>query len=585
MKKRQSIWKWMLVAALLLSCIGNAGQAAADEAAGSTITLHQFSVLEWNGKRTYVGRDLYLLEDNVMYLSPKAFSEVFGMKYNYDKGKKLLTLTDDQHAYELTVGSKQAKADGEAITIKHALESIDGKIGVPLSFGASIRQAQLKPVDYFEGMYTDPIAAEDSLRAAYEKVSGPYDKAYSAYEKAYNAYESAVNQNLYYVQGDIAGFDPIHMMGTSEAQSSHVMAELFNQTNIVVQNPDKSKISNNRYSGYHYFVKTGTGHNFLGEPVSIYYFGAPSASIQKNINAKKSVLAKAEAALRTQNKPHDTAVSNWVQAVKSHYKKKGASNPKVLGQMATHLYVLYLDTGAYKFDDEAKAIAKSLEKSSQHTYWLVRAVFDEGDFRDRFEYFYKQNKGEAMSLIYKPEQFKAGAEMLYNMKLYDDALPMANEAKQGGQKVDKLLEKLKVQLAKASEEKAKQDADAALAAKVAAEMPAYTAWESEYKALLAQFKTDYTKKYGNLEALQSLTFEQSDAQAQEIKTKYSEPLAKLKKDMGTFQYVDIQAAKDSISSFEQTISYVSSGAPEVNLSLSKQTLHNALINMGLTSAM
>ncbi len=67
--------------------------------------------------------------------------------------------------------------------------------------------------------------------------------------------------------------------------------------------------------------------------------------------------------------------------------------------------------------------------------------------------------------------------------------------------------------------------------------------------------------------------------------KYSEPLAKLKKDMGTFQYVDIQAAKDSISSFEQTIGYVSSGAPEVNLSLSKQTLHNALINMGLTSAM
>lgn len=534
---RKRLWTWLLVITLLLTGIGSSVVPAhAAAAAGASMKLYDYSLLEWNGKRVFLGRHYVETSTDGLYVGLKPFTDIFGFQADWNKTSKTLTLKNEAHTFTFTANSKQGKMDGAALPMPEAVLFEKGNVAVPLSYGAILNDAKLQLINHLDKVIVAGIPNEDSYSKAYDKVSGPYHQMYSTYEKAYAAYEAALNDKLYYVQGYIDQRSPLYIIGSSYAEGSHTLAN-SSTAGIIVQNPDKSGYSQNGYAGYHYYIRTEKKKNIFGELIDVYVFGAPTAAMQKNINDKKSAYTKADANLRKSNKEFDKVVNNWVNAVKKHYKGSGKPNdPNTLAAMAIHLHALYMDTGAYAFDDEAKAVLAVLKNTSESTYWGVRNVFDEGDFRERFQYFLKKDENEALSIAYTPEQYKAAAEILYSKKNYPAAKLAAEEAQALGANMKQMLAELN-KLAAADKEQEQ-----------------FKTWQQSYATLMKQFEAELSKYKPEKDGEEGASAPQ--ANKEEIEAQFSKPLAKLKAELAGLKSVYKHYEETSIMDFESAIRYL-----------------------------
>ncbi|MGG4196671.1 stalk domain-containing protein [Paenibacillus jamilae] len=536
---RKRIWTWLLVVSLLLTGIGSSIQPAYAAAASSTVgtmKLYDYSLLEWNGKREFLGRHYVETSTDGLYLGLKPFTDIFGFQADWNKTSKTLTLKNQEHTFVFTANSKQGKVDGAALPLPEAVLFEKGGVAVPLSYGALLNNVKLELVNQLDKVHVAAIPNEDAYSNAYDKVSGPYHQMYSTYEKTLAAYELALNDKLYYVQGYIDQRTPLYVIGSSTAEGNHTLAN-SSTAGMIIQNPDKSGYSQNGYAGYHYYLRTEKKKNIFGETIDVYVFGAPTAAMQKNITAKKNAYTKADANLRKSNKQFDSVVNNWINAVKKHYKGAGKPNdPNTLAAMAIHLKALYMDTGAYAFDDEAKSVLAVLKKTSESTHWGVRNVFDEGDFRERFQYFLKKDVNVALSIAHTPEQYKAAAEILYNKKNYSVAKLAADEAQALGANMKQMLTELNKL---AAEDK---------------EQEQFKAWQQSYVALMKKFEAELAKYNPEKNGEEGASAPQ--ANKEEIDAQFSKPLAKLKTELAALKSVEKNHEEASLTSFEGAIRYL-----------------------------
>ncbi|MDK8180011.1 stalk domain-containing protein [Paenibacillus sp. UMB4589-SE434] len=584
--KKSRLCTLILAISLLISSIGVTGQASAaiNTNTKGTLSIYEYHVVEWNGNRNYVNEAIQWSEVNKeWYITAQSFAKIFNLSFAYDKAGKVITFKDKNHTYQLILGSKMIKVDGAENTIKTPSETLEGQVSVPLSLATSLFQASV----YFNNYFTEELTMyelpnEAAYSNAYNKVSAPYDQVYAQYSKAFDAFEQAKNQNLYFVQGSVVSPNKVQLWGTTESQSSHIFAELSSEGNIVVQNPDRSKMTNNYYSGgYHYYIKAGTGHDMYGRPVSIYYFGPASAAQQKNINNKKAALTQAEAKLQSVGKSYDTAVNNWIKAVKDMYKKKGSFNdPKILGKMAMHLKYMSVFTGSIKMEQEAESVANILYNLDKRTYWLVKTSFNGDDFRERFTALYDIDKALALSIVGSPEQYKAAAEITYDKRSYVDSLTLANIAKSSGLKMDNLIVKINKKLDETAAQLAEKQAETEFQANIQEEMPKYKEWEQEYLTILKKFKQDYVSKHGNAQYFDQLSWEEQNALITDMNAQYAVPVEKLRERLESFQYVNTEEPLQSIVSLRHVFGDLSTYSTEAR-TLAHVKMINALTPMGL----
>ncbi|WP_028546493.1 stalk domain-containing protein [Paenibacillus taiwanensis] len=585
--KKSRLWTLMLAISILISSIGATGQASAAVSTNSkgTLSIYEYRVAEWNGKRGYMDGVLKWSETNkVWYMTAQSFAKLFDLSFSYDKAGKVITFKDDNHVYQLSVGSKTVKMDNTEKTINTPSEAIEGQVSVPLSLATTLFETSISfKNDFNDNLIPYELPNEVVYDNAYNKVRAPYDRAYAKYSKAFDAFEQAKNQNLYFVRGSIVSPNKVQLWGTTEAQSSHVYAELLSEGNIIVQNPDRSKITNNYYTGgYHYYIKAGTGHDMYGRPVSIYYFGAASAAQQKNINNKKAALTKAEAELRNVSKSHDTAVNNWIKALKDMYRQKGSFNdPKILGKLAVHLNDLSAYTGSIQMKEEAESVANTLYKLDKRMYWMVKTLFNGDDFRERFAALYDIDKSLALLIAYNPQQYKAAAEITYDKRSYTDALMLANLAKSSGLKVDNLIVKINKKLDEAAAQLTEEQDKTEFQANIQKEMPKFKEWEQQYLTLLKNFKQEYVSKHGNAQYFEHLSWEEQHALIEEMNTQYVDPVEKLRERLITFQYINTDEQLQSINNLRHAFGDLSTYSTD-GRSLAHLKILNALRLMGLT---
>lgn len=246
--------------------------------------------------------------------------------------QSLLAALDLNGKASLTAGSQQALLNGETVQLPAAPQIIGSKLMVPLQSVPTLTGADTSSTVYGEPATRTVSDSEKKLTGAYQKAALEYKKQTAAYDKAKSAADSVLaTVPAFYVFGQIKEDDSHDLWGyTYPVNSSGVSAPGFltKSSNIVIKNPDKSKVSFGQYvGGIHYYLGKTTGKGLFGQTVPIYIFGPPPSNIASKINAANSKLTAAKKQLDKANAALTTAKNSLLKGVRGDYDKLTKKSP------------------------------------------------------------------------------------------------------------------------------------------------------------------------------------------------------------------------------------------------------------------
>ncbi|MBD8497392.1 stalk domain-containing protein [Paenibacillus arenosi] len=602
--------KWVsgFVAVLMLITIlfdGNAAVANKSNANPASIVVHEESTVEWNKRFTFIGGDTsYFTKDKMLYVDYEVVNEAFNLNLVYDASTKTLSHDKGSTQAVLQLGSNKILLNNVSVNVSHPVSSSKNSIYVPMVAIEKIVNGKAKYVQHTTPLMPDKLAIDNSMKQVMKQRDSNLDKALAALDKANQSYENAVNENRYDIEGELRhGFSNTMLWGTARSLSSHQLGDLSNSNNIVILNPDKSNMTGDWYSGYHYYVKKGTAYNRYNQKVPVFYYGAPSKAIQKNIAAKKKVVDKAKANVKTYVTQYNDTSTKWVDSIYKHYNAKGgAKNPQVLAQMVIHFNQLYETTEIELFKNNKDRLQKQLLKSSQVNYWLADHILQEHDFEKRFTSLLAKNKGAALSVIYSAQDFKMAAFKLYAAKHYQEAMSAAQIARANGINTNDLIEKISYHwedpnqpllpeqnkeeyeafLKEQEQERINQEnEEKRIKQEKEQERTSFEKWGQEYIALLKRFNQDFTTKYGNMEYVNGLSYQQKTDLAQEIVKVYKQPMSSMETRLAAFKYESTDAMKDNLSNLKSAIEQLEILGDEEKTRIAAAHLDLALFTAGL----
>ncbi|MFC5528913.1 cadherin-like beta sandwich domain-containing protein [Cohnella yongneupensis] len=223
--------------------------------------------------------------------------------------------------------------------------------------------------------------------------------AQTVYENANKKYqETFYSEPVFRVTGQIKSRKPFYLWGAAFSENApldHPGWAAAQSTNILIQNPDNSKIAYNNYiMGMHYYKGSTTAKGIYGQTVPVYIFGGPSASLQKKINAAKAVLDKASTALKKSKDAVEVKKRNLIQTVKSYYDSLQAKNPKDANTYLAYAQAL-VDTSV-QLDETRDLLKLATQKSDKAKsllpaidYYFTLYLADQLEYGDRYEGYAK----------------------------------------------------------------------------------------------------------------------------------------------------------------------------------------------------
>ncbi|MFC5529966.1 hypothetical protein [Cohnella yongneupensis] len=250
----------------------------------------------------------------------------------YIPAPSLLAALDLNGKASLVAGSQQALLNGETVQLPAAPQLIGSKLMVPLKSVQALTGATTSTVVYGEPVTRTVSDSEKKLTTAYQNAASEYKKQAAAYDKAKSAVNSVMaTVPAFYVFGEIKEDDPHDVWGyTYPVNVSGVSAPGFltKSSNIVIKNPDKSKLAFGQYvGGVHYYLGKTTGKGLFGQTVPIYIFGPPPANIASKLNGVNGKLTAAKKQLDKATTSLSTSKNNLLKGVRGEYDKLIKKSP------------------------------------------------------------------------------------------------------------------------------------------------------------------------------------------------------------------------------------------------------------------
>jgi uncharacterized protein YjdB len=192
-------------------------------------------------------------------------------------------------------------------------------------------------------------AADSNLK----KVNSDYQ---AALRRQHTAESNLISTQRKYptfiITGEIKTRKPFMVWGSAfsyDASMSHI-GQRTTASNILVENPDQSKIMYGQYvMGIHYYKRVTTGKGIFGQTVPIYVYGG-----------KPAELTQAERRVNTEKKNVQSAFKKITSYVDTKYSKKIKAKPKDLTLYVEKAIVLFNLSKTYNSTDLlSKAFATS----------------------------------------------------------------------------------------------------------------------------------------------------------------------------------------------------------------------------------
>ncbi|CAN7766044.1 copper amine oxidase N-terminal domain-containing protein [Paenibacillus sp. LjRoot153] len=284
-----------------------------------------------------------------------------GLNLEWDSINKTITGMKKNKEIKLQVDNTQAMVDGKPVILDIPPKIINGNTMVPLRFLGESSGANVEYTYYPHPNSTRTITDDEkTLRSTYNDALYTYNVEKENFEQVMKEYNTTVNNSStnnpqedipnYYIIGDVISRDPFIVFGVTGSQNAPLNDPGFITTasNILITNPDSSKIMYNKYvQGIHYYKYTTTTVSRAGFTVPLYVFGDVPDSIkqergiaevekQEKLDNALSIADEAEKRYSSANESLYSARTNLERYMTENYESKIKENPKSI-----ELYVDY----------------------------------------------------------------------------------------------------------------------------------------------------------------------------------------------------------------------------------------------------